>query len=418
VTGRSAAPPAPTPPTGEPTLRALAASGFLPALVFEIANGAVAPVIPLSALALHGSAGKAAFMLALLGLGRVAGDVPAAALADRIGERRSMLAAAGVSVAGFLACAMATTLIVLGLALLVLGACSAVFYLARQTYLMEVAPVRLRARAMSTLAGAHRIGLFIGPFLGAAAIGLAGLRGAYFVAMGASAATALLLIGVPELPGMSHVSGGVRQIVSSRVTLSGNLRLFATLGLAVLAVGAVRAGRQTVLPLWAEHIHVDAQTTSIVFGIAGAADMLLFYPAGKVMDEFGRLAIALPAMLIMGVSMMLLPLTSTVLTLTVVAVAMSVGNGIGSGIMMTLGADAAPGPGRVPFLGLWRLVGDAGNAVGPVVVSAVAAVFSLAAGIASVGFVGVLAAAGLLRWTPRYTPYATRGPARKVKRID
>jgi MFS family permease len=188
--------------------------------------------------------------------------------------------------------------------------------------------------------------------------------------------------------------------------------------MAVLAVGAVRAGRQTVLPLWAEHIHVNAQTTSVVFGIAGAADMLLFYPAGKVMDEFGRLAIALPAMLVMGVSMMLLPFTGSVLTLTIVAVVMSLGNGIGSGIMMTLGADAAPGAGRVPFLGLWRLVGDAGNAVGPVIVSAVAYAFTLAAGIASVGFVGVLAAAGLLRWTPRYTPYATRGPARDAHQAE
>jgi MFS family permease len=397
-------------------LRALAASGFLPALVFEIANGAVAPVIPLSALALHGNAGKAAFMLALLGVGRVAGDVPAASLADRIGERRAMLLAAAVSVAGFLTCAAAPSLLVLGLAMLLLGACSAVFYLARQTYLMEAAPIRLRARVMSTLAGAHRIGLFIGPFLGAGAIGLMGLRGAYIVAMIASSATALLLLVVPELAGLTPVPGAVRNVVTSRQSLTENLRLFVTLGMAVLAVGAIRAGRQTVLPLWAEHIHIDAATTSVIFGIAGAVDMLLFYPSGLVMDRYGRLAVALPAMLVMGVAMMTLPLTTTAITLTLIAVLMSLGNGIGSGIMMTLGADAAPPMGRVPFLGLWRLVGDAGNAVGPVVISVVAYLFTLAAGIASMGIVGILAAVGLWRWTPRYTPYATRGPARKPPR--
>jgi MFS family permease len=171
-----------------------------------------------------------------------------------------------------------------------------------------------------------------------------------------------------------------------------------------------------VLPLWAEHIHIDAATTSVIFGIAGAVDMLLFYPSGLVMDRYGRLAVALPAMLVMGVAMMTLPLTTTAITLTLIAVLMSLGNGIGSGIMMTLGADAAPPIGRVPFLGLWRLVGDAGNAVGPVVISVVAYLFTLAAGIASMGIVGILAAVGLWRWTPRYTPYATRGPARKPPR--
>jgi MFS family permease len=408
--------PSPATPAAEPTLRALAASGFLPALVFEIANGAVAPVIPLSALALHGDAGKAAFMLALLGIGRVAGDVPAASLADRIGERRAMLVSAALSVAGFLACAVAPNLLVFGLAMLLLGACSAVFYLARQTYLMEAAPIRLRARVMSTLAGAHRIGLFIGPFLGAGAIGLMGLRGAYIVAMVASIATALLLLVVPGVAGLPQAAGAVRNLVTSRQSLGGNLRLFATLGMAVLAVGAVRAGRQTVLPLWAEHIHIDAATTSVIFGIAGAVDMLLFYPSGHVMDQHGRLAVALPAMLVMGVAMVALPFTTTALTLTLIAVLMSLGNGIGSGIMMTLGADAAPLVGRVPFLGLWRLVGDAGNAVGPVVISVVAYMFTLAAGIASMGIVGILAAVGLWRWAPRYTPYATHGPARKPRR--
>lgn len=397
------------------TLRAMAPSAFLPAFVYEIANGAVAPVIALSALSLKGSTGTAALMLALLGVGRVLGDVPAAYLADRLGELRAMLLAAGVSAIAFLVCGFSTSLVTLGVGLMALGACSAAFYLARQTYIMDVAPVRMRARAMSSLAGAHRIGLFLGPFLGAAAIGIGGLRGAYVVAAIASALTGVLLSVVRSAGPPTPVDAPIVRPSSSRAMLAGHRRLFATLGIAVLGVGAVRAGRQTVLPLWAEHLHINAQTTSVVFGIAGAADMILFYPAGKAMDELGRLSVALPAMTIMGVSMVVLPLTNEVRWLTVVAVAMSVGNGIGSGIMMTLGADAAPGPGRVPFLGLWRLVGDAGNAVGPVIIAVIASIFGLAAGIVTIGVVGVLSAAGLLRWTPRYTPYATRRAIRAAR---
>ena len=71
---------------------------------------------------------------------------------------------------------------------------------------------------------------------------------------------------------------------------------------------------------------------------------------------------------------------------------MGFGNGIGSGIMLTLGADTAPSLGRVKFLGLWRVLSDSGAAAGPVLVSVLATLWTLAAGIVGVGFVGLLAA--------------------------
>jgi MFS family permease len=113
-------------------------------------------------------------------------------------------------------------------------------------------------------------------------------------------------------------------------------------------------------------------------------------------------------MLIMGASMMALPLAHGAVILTVLAMLMSVGNGIGSGIMMTLGADVAPAEGRLPFLSVWRVMSDVGNAAGPVVVSVVATLSSLAAGIVAIGALGPLASAGLTWWVPRYSTFATR----------
>lgn len=392
--------------TAPVTLRSIAPSVFLPALVFEIGNGAIAPVIALTALDLGASAGTAGFMLALLGIGQILGDVPAARLADRIGDRHAMLLAAGVALVALVACFLAPSLLVLGPALLVIGAANSTYYLARQSYLTEVAPVTLRARAMSTLGGSHRIGLFLGPFVGAGAIALVGLRGAYVVAMVAVVAAAVLLVVVPDVAppaGSRAVRGGV----GAATMLHRYRRLFATLGLAVLAVGAVRAARQTVLPLWAEHLGLDAGQTSLIFGIAGAVDMALFYPSGKVMDRYGRLAIALPSMLVLGAAMMAIPLTHGIVTLTLVAMIMSFGNGIGSGIMMTLGADVAPADSRARFLSVWRLFSDSGNAAGPVVVSVVALSAGLGAGIVAIGSVGLLAAALLGVWVPRWSPFAT-----------
>lgn len=387
-------------------LRGLLLPVFLPVVVTEVGNGAVAPVIPTTTSQFGGSTATAALMVALLGIGRVVGDIPASVLTERLGDRRAMLVAASISVVAYGACLLSGSLAVYGLGLLVAGVANATFYLARQSFVIETVPDELRARALSALGGAHRIGLFVGPLIGAGAITLWGAPAAYVVAVTANVVTGVLLVVVRDDAPASreHL---VAEHGSGRV-FAEHRRLFATLGLVVIAVGAVRAARQTVVPVWALHIGLGPAQTSLVFAVASAVDMALFYPAGKVMDSYGRLAIALPSMAILGGTMALLPLTHGLVTLAVTAMAMSFGNGIGAGIMMTLGADTAPVAGRLRFLGIWRFLGDSGNAIGPLVVSAIASVAALAAGIVTMGVVGLVAAAGLFALVPRYSPFAYR----------
>jgi MFS family permease len=173
-----------------------------------------------------------------------------------------------------------------------------------------------------------------------------------------------------------------------------------TLGMGALLVGAVRASRQVVIPLWAQHIGLDAETTSLVFGLSGAVDMLLFYPAGSVMDRFGRKWVAVPSMIVLGLAHVLLPLTHGVVTLTAVALLMGIGNGLGAGVIMTLGADASPLVGRAQFLGAFRLCADAGVGAGPFLIAAVTAISALGPAVLVMGVTGWAAAAAMSRWIP------------------
>ena len=143
---------------------------YLPTIVFEAALGAILPVVAVTSRELGGSLGQAGLVVALLGVGHILGDVPAGTLAHRIGDRRAMLVAGGVMVLALLACALAPSLWLFALAVLVTGFVGAVFTVARQAYVTEAAPPLMRARALSTLAGTQRIGTFIGPFAGALAI--------------------------------------------------------------------------------------------------------------------------------------------------------------------------------------------------------------------------------------------------------
>ena len=395
--------------TGESfPVRSIAGSALVPAMLYEVGNGAIAPIVALTALEDGASTALAGFSLAVLGLGQVLGDVPAGRLADRIGERRAMMCAALLDVVGLLVCLFARSVVVLMIGLLAIGFATATYYLGRQSYLTEVVPPLDRARAMSTLGGFHRVGLFLGPFAASAAISVGGTRAAYLVAIAAALAAALILLVVADAPAQAAQPAAARGTVTAWHMMRSRARLFATLGACIVLVGGTRAARQTVLPLWASHLHLTAAHISLIFGIASAFDVALFYPAGKVMDRYGRLSVIVPSLALLGGAMLCLPLTHDALSFAAVACFMSTGNGIGSGIVMTLGSDVAPTESRTRFLSIWRLCNDTGNAGGPLLVSAVAAVASLAAGISTIGCAGLLAAGLLLRSVPRYTPLATR----------
>lgn len=389
---------------------------YAPSLLYAVGQGCILPVIALSARGLGASVAQAALVITLIGIGSLVTNVPASLLVARLGERIAMIGAATWATAGMAACLAAGSLWIFATGVLMIGMAGSVFNLARQSYLTDAVPLSHRARAMSGLGGTLRIGLFIGPFAGAAAMHGLGLAGAYWTGLGAMVAATLVCIQIPELEG--HGNAGRRgtatgasatpQHDAGAVTLRGIIaahwRIYATVGLGVVMISAVRATRQAVIPLWAEQLGMDASATSLVYGVSGAVDMLVFYPAGKVMDRKGRTWVAVPCMLVMGVALALMPLTGGPWTLLLVAMLLGFGNGIGSGIVMTLGADHSPAVGRPQFLGFWRLIADAGVMTGPVLLSAVTAVATLGTGVLAVAVVSFAGAGLFAYFIPRAAP--------------
>lgn len=343
----------------------------------------------------------AGLIAALIGVGSLLSNIPSALITERFGEKRAMAGAALVSVIGLLLVIGVPRLWVLALAMLMQGCAQSVFQLARQSYMIEVVPLAYRARALSTLGGTTRIGTFIGPFAGAALIHFLGLDGAYWVAICAMLGAGLIAIKAPDI-GPAGVPGAPRARMGD--VARDHRGVYATLGVGVMLLSALRASRQVVIPLWADHLGLDATTTSLIYGLVAAIDMSVFYPAGKVMDQRGRLWVALPSTLLMGLSLMAIPLTGGAVSFVLVSVMLGFGNGIGSGIVMTLGADAAPAGARTQFLGIWRFMADLGSSGGPVALSALTALVSLGGASFGVGALGLVAAGVFWRWLPRSAP--------------
>ena len=409
---------------------------YAPSTVYAVGLGAMTPALAVAALALGLDAARAAAVVLLVGLGSLVANGPASALAARAGERVTMVVSAVLGTAGA-GLAWATTagvssgpsaagvaepgrLALFLAAVLAVGMAGAGFNLARQAYLAVAVPATHRARAMSTLGGTVRIGTFLGPFLGAAAQAPLGLDGAFAAAAAAMAVGALLCLRIRDLPvPASDPAAGEEPGPAGRPRLRDVARArrgaLLTAGFGVVAVSAARAARNAVIPLWATHLGLDAATASLVFGLAGAADLLLFYPSGRLMDRFGRRAVAVPCLTLLGAGFLAISFTREPTAFAAAAVLLGIGNGFGAGIVMTLGADHSPPNARAPFLGLWRSMSDAGMLAGPLLLSGATAAAGLAVGVGSLAVVCGLGAVVFAAVLPR-GPGAVADPPAVVVR--
>jgi MFS family permease len=403
-----------------------------PTVLFALGEGAVIPLIPVIAAQLGADVATAALVASALVVGQLCGNIPAGWAVARIGERFTMVIAGVLSLIAVVALALAPSLGMFASAILLIGFCAAAFGLARHSFMTTRVPLAFRARSLSLLGGTFRLGMFIGPFVSAALLALVGdEHAAIWFFAGCLVATILLVLLGPDpetqiaAPARldrtprddalredtgEPVTGSIptRERVGVFRTMWRFRRVLARLGLAAASLSAVRSARQVVLPLWGLSIGLDAQTIALVVGISGALDFALFYASGQVMDRFGRLWAALPAMLLMGLGFIALSFThdldQSALWFAMFAAVLGVGNGLSSGILLTLGADIAPKDDPAPFLGSWRTLTDAGGAVAPLIVSAIAAASSLALATGAMGVVGLVGAAAFVRWVPRFVP--------------
>ncbi|WP_300768202.1 MFS transporter [uncultured Bifidobacterium sp.] len=408
-------------------LRRLFVPIYIPAILFATGEGALIPVVPLTAKALGAGLAGAGLISGLLMIGVVLGDIPSGYAVSRWGETFAMRMAAVIAIASAIACRMATNLVVLSIGVLMIGMASATFNLARHSFLTTWTPWWYRARAMSLLGGTTRVGAFIGPFIAAPVIAFSGSDNVYWIHVAACLAVLLLLRLTPD-PAKALSSNlqaarserGLRDSPSGATTTQSDskkhveqekrpsirayLPILIRLGTAAGILQMLRASRQVILPLWGVQLNIPESRIAIIVGIAGAVDLSLFYTSGQVMDRFGRRWVAAPVLAGLSIAHLLLPLASAEWGYVTVAILLSLANGMGSGIVMTLGSDLAtryaaddtPG-----FLSGWRVFTDTGSAAGPLVISGMTALAGLWSAPVLMGLCGLAGAFMMMRYIPR-----------------
>jgi MFS family permease len=342
---------------------------YVPTALLAFGQGLLLPTLPAYARSFDVSFGWASVVLAAAGIGTLLADVPAGMLLGRLGLKPTMLLGAGLTAAATFAVGLAHVFPELIAYRLLAGVGTAMWGLSRHAFITEAIPPRQRGRAISVFGGISRIGMFSGPAVGGLVGTQLGLSASFFLA-GTLGMLGLIvsLIYVKDTRVHVHTDrrvrwGLVRELVRS------NRRDLGAASVAQTFAQMIRAGRQAIIPFYGEAVlGLNVAQIGTIQSASSVVDMLLFVPAGYLMDHFGRKVASVPCFAVMALGMACIPFSDSYLTLMGAAMVIGLGNGLGSGSMMTLGADLAPPGATGEFLGLWRLIGDTGAASGPLVV--------------------------------------------------
>ncbi len=343
-------------------------------IVFAVAVAAFAriPLLPDIGSDLSLTAGEIGLLTTAFGLGRLLTDLPAGRLADAVVPTVG-LTGAGLLLA--LSCALlasaGTFAVALGASALI-GCASALTNTTGMYVFATAADAHRRGASMAIYVTALMSGQIVGPALGGAIGSLAGWRPAIVV-------SAAIGVGVAAVCGglwwRAHASPlvatrtGHPEAVNPATAATGPPRreLFA-LALAPFATFFGMAGlTQTLIPLIGDgELDFSASTIGLAIGAGAALRFVGAWIAGIASDRLSRRVVLVPSLVLMAVGGVVLALASGVVTWSASILLVALGSS-GISVAAAAVADRVPGPELGRELGLFRLVGDLGLVVGPIV---------------------------------------------------
>ncbi len=371
------------------TVRSLIWSVYAPSFLLSIGQGILIPVLPgFAKEEMAASIGLIGLVVAARYIGTMIFDVPAGILVGRIGLRKTMTA--GVLLFGVAAiwAGMSPNFSSLMAARLLAGASYALWSISRHSYIAAVVPMDVRGRALALFGGLSRIATILGPLIGGILAEFVGIRVPFF-AQATVAIFTLLMILVTAKNMVEPQQTGMRRNVFKELgnVISTHRSDFATAGVAAIALQFLRSGREFLIPVWGEEIGLGKDQIGYIATISFAIDSMMFPLVGYSMDRWGRKSTGIPAFLVLGMAIALIPQTGTFGALLAVGLLAGLGNGLSSGFVLITGTDLSPKNNPGGFLGVWRFISDTGGASGPVAIGGLAQIVTL--GVASLATAGI-----------------------------
>ncbi|MCO8183050.1 MAG: MFS transporter [Tropheryma whipplei] len=382
---------------------------FIPSVLSSMVEGGLLPSVAL--IAAHESSSSALAGLAVSAglIGYLASNIPGGIVVSRFGELRGMMIAlscAGISV---LINIFSTSVALLTFGVFLSGFSFGAYGVARHSFMTLYTPLKVRARAFSVLGGAFRLGGALGTFLVSGVVVLTGnVRSVFVVHLAIVILLVIFLFLVRNVqktdksPKMlAEQPNSIKAMWEAVQSKKGQL---ITIGSAAGILAAARVSRSVILPLVGLHVGLKPEQITFIIGIGSTLEAFLFYSSGYVMDKWGRVWSAAPALFMVGGAYLLVFFAESYVAFLAISLLMGIGNALGSGIILTLGADLAGTSDQTAFISVWRLVTDIGQSVGPLGMSTLLGITSLTGAAGVMGLTCFAAAGIMIRYLHIYLP--------------
>ena len=373
--------------------------------VNQLGFGAIVPVIALYARAFGVLQSAIGVAIAVYGLARFLVAMPVGKLTDVLG-RRSALALGGlVTAAGNLLCAYAPNFATFVAARFVAGAGSALVLIAAQIVLADITTPERRGRVMAIYQGVFLFAVGVGPYPGgllAEHFGLAAPFVVYAAAGTLVSVIAWLQIPDTRTPRVSAEAATALPPFSAQVRLLTAHSAFMLVSLVGFMNAVVRTGALfNVVPVLARD-RLLLGTDRIGFGLAlsSVVGLALAYPAGVLVDRYGRKTVIVPATVGAGLSMLVFLAAPSYAWFLAGCVVWSVAVGVSGAAPAAYAADVAPPGMNAAAMSTYRMLSDLGYVVGPIALGVVTDLFGADTALTMAAVLMILVAALFAHFAP------------------
>jgi MFS family permease len=370
----------------------------------QLGFGSVVPVLPLYARSFGVSQAAIGLAIAVYGLARFLVAVPVGHLSDRLGRRPALAIGGLITAAGNLFCAYAPNYPTFVGARFVAGIGAAFVLTAGQIVLADITTPAVRGRAMAIYQGTFLFAVGIGPLPGGVLAERFGLA-TPFVAYAITGSLAALVswFRVPETMTLRrHDHRADATALPPPPPFRAQLRVlagrigFLLVSLDSFANAFTRTGALfSVIPVLGEdRLQLSPDRIGFALALGSLAGFGFAYPAGVLVDRYGRKSVIVPATLLTAGSMLLFLLAPSYTWFVAACLVWSVAQGVGGVAPAAYAADVAPPRMNAAAMSLYRTLADSGYVVGPIVLGFITDGYGINAALATGA--SLLAVVGLL----------------------
>lgn len=349
----------------------------------QLGFGSMVPALPLYAKSFGVSASAIGMAIAIYGLARFMLALPAGQLSDRLGRRPTLALGGLVSAIGNLWCAEAGGFAEFIVARFVAGAGAGLILTTGQVVLADITTPERRGRMLAIYQGVFIFAVGIGPFPGGLLADHFGLEApfrSYGIASLVATAVAWFAVGeTRQLSQAQQAASGAAPLsfFHQMRVLSRQIGFVLASTIALMNAVARTGGVFAIIPLIGSlRLGLSVAEIGVALAIGSVMGLIVTYPAGMLVDHFGRKAVIVPVTVVSGLALLIFCFAPDYPWFLAACIVWSVALSVGGSAPAAYAADSAPPGMNAAAMSTFRMVGDAGYVVGPIALGFISDIYS------------------------------------------